>query len=296
MFGIFKNTKVKLNLALDRQVYRPGDVIHAHITLQNDEEMNIQGLRFTIICQQKYQYRRKSRDSDGDTLVNTTWGKNDVEVFRFDFLPETSLLPDNRAFDTSFTLEESALPTSKGEIVSTAWFAKATLDRKHAADTNSEVEFTVVNTTPPGAVAAAAVEYGASNEPAEAQMSYYLKTKAVAGGDVLSGSLRILPQKNFSVSEVRLEFVRVEYVADVSRTGYDHQKEIQLVKKKLAGKTQLSAGQFQEFPFSLEIPQALAPSMQFDVASLKYQLKGVLARTLRKDTLVEEEIVVYSSR
>jgi hypothetical protein len=150
MFGIFKNTKVKLNLALDRQVYRPGDVIHAHITLQNDEEMNIQGLRFTIICQQKYQYRRKSRDSDGDTSVNTPWGKNDVEVFRFDFLPETSLLPDNRAFDTSFTLEESALPTSKGEIVSTAWFAKATLDRKHAADTNSEVEFTVVNTTPRG--------------------------------------------------------------------------------------------------------------------------------------------------
>ena len=296
MFGIFKNVKVQLNLALDRQIYAPGDTIQAHITLQNDKEMNIQAGRFTIFCRQRYQYRRKTRDSDGDTSIDTTWGTHDSEVFHYDFLSQMPLPPDTLTFDASFTLEEGALPTSKGDIVSTAWFAKATLDRKLAPDSNSEVEFTVVTVNPPDMATATGGHYGHANEPDEAQMSFVLKTKEVTGGATLAGSLRILPQKDFSVSEVRLTLVRDEYVSDVSNTGYDHRKEIKVVEVKLAGKTQMQAGQCLDFPFTLAMPQAMAPTMQFNVGSLQYKLKGILARTLRKDTLVVEEILVYAGR
>lgn len=296
MFGIFKNVKIQLNVALDRQVYAPGDTVQARITLQNDKEVDIQGGRFVITCQQKYQYRRKTRDSDGDTTVESTWGTNNIEVHHFDFLPQISLPPDTHTFETSFTLEEGALPTSNGDIVRVAWLAKATLDRKLARDANSEVEFTVLTNNPANMASATAGEYGTSNEPGEAQMSFVLRTKEVTGGARLEGSLRILPQKDFGVSEVRLEFVRDEFVADVSETGYEHKKEIPLVKAKLAGKTHLQAGQYLEFPFALDLPQEMAPSIQFNVASLKYKLKGILGRTLRKDTLTAEEILIYSRR
>ena len=261
MFEFFKNVKVQLNTALDKQAYAPGDTIHARITLQNDKEMNIQGGRFTITCQQKYQYRRRTRDSDGDTTVETSWGTHDSQVFRFDFLPEMPVPPGTHTFDTSFTLEAGALPTSKGDIVRAAWFAKATLDRKLASDANSEVEFTVVTDNPPDMASATAGQYGVANEPEEAQMSFVVKTKAVTGGATLAGCLRILPQKDIGVSEVRLVLVRDEYVSDVSNTGYDHKKEIKVAEAKLAGKTQLQAGQYLEFPFALALPQVMAPSM-----------------------------------
>ncbi len=294
MFDILKNVKVQLNLALDKQVYAPGDTIHAHITLQNDKEMNIQGGRFTITCQQKYQYKTKHRDSHGHTSISTTWGTHNAEVFRFEFLPEMPLPPDTHTFDTSFTLEPGPLPTSKGEIVSTAWFAKATLDRKMAPDTNKEVAFTVITGNPPDAAVAVATAVGTSNEPEEAQMNFTLRTRAVTGGVTLSGSLKIVPQKDFGVSEVRVELVRDEYVPDVANCGHENKKETIVAEMKLCGKTQLQVGQFMELPFTLTVPAELAPSMQFETGSLGYMVKGILARTLRKDTRVEEEILVYT--
>lgn len=293
MFNIFKNVKVQLNVTLDRQVYAPGDTIQARITVQNDKEMTIQGGRFGIFCRQRYQYRRKHRDSDGDTTVDATWGSHDDEVLHFDFLSEMSLPPGTHTFDASHTLEAGALPTSKGEIVSAEWFAKATLDRKMASDFNSEAAFTVLTTNPPDMATRSAGSYGATNEPDEALMKFVLKTKEVTGGATLVGNLSIQPQKSFGVSGVRLELVRAEFVDDVSESGYVNRMEIKVAEAKLAGKMQLEPGQYQNLPFTLTLPQTMAPSMEFAVASLKYKLKGILARTLRKDTSVEEEIVVY---
>lgn len=295
MFNIFKSVKVQLDLKLDRQIYAPGDTIYAHITLQNEKEFNIQGGRFTLTCQQKYQYKRKHRDSNGHTSVDTTWGTHDTQVFRFDFLPEMILQAGTQTFETSFTLEADSLPSAKGDILSVTWFARATLDRKLAADTNSEVEITVVTANPPD-VASAPIgqEYGLVNEPDEVRMTFLLNTKEVTGGARLAGRLRIFPLKDFTANEVRLALTRDEYVSDVSETGYENKKEIVVAEVKLAGKTPLQTGQYQEFPFTLDLPPAMAPSVQFNVGALTYRLQGILARTLRKDTRVEEEVRVYS--
>jgi len=293
MFDIFKGGKVQLDVQLDKQVYAPGDTIHARISLQNDKELKIQGGRFTLTCQQKYQYKRKHRDSDGHSKVDTTWGTNDVQVHHFDFLPETTLAPGAQAFETSFTLDAVAASSSRGEIISVAWYAKATIDRKMAADTNTEVEFQVVNANPVDAAGETPREYGEANEPEEARMTFYLRSCQVTRGTALSGFLRIYPQKNFGAGEVRLELMRDEYVGDVSGSGYDHSRQTKVAETKLAGKTQLQAGQYMEFPFTLALPADLAPTFAIEPGYLKYTLQGVLARTLRKDTLVKEEIIIY---
>lgn len=293
MFDIFKGGKVQLDVRLDKQVYAPGDTIYAHISLQNDKELKIQGGRFVLACQQKYQYKRKHRDSDGHSKVDTTWGTKDVEVHHFDFLSETTLAPGAQTFETSFTLDAGAASSSKGEIISVTWYAKATLDRKMAADTNTEVEFQVVNAKPVNAAGETPREYGEANEPEEARMTFYLRACQVTRGTALSGFLRIYPQKNFGAGEVRLELMRDEYVGDVSESGYDHSKQTKVAESRLAGKTQLQAGQYMEFPFTLALPEDLAPTFAIEPGYLMYTLHGVLARTLRKDTLVKEEIIVY---
>lgn len=294
MFDIFKGGKVQLDVRLDKQIYAPGDTVHARISLQNDKELKIQGGRFTLTCQQKYQYKRKHRDSDGHTKVDTTWGTNDVQVHRFDFLPETTLSPGAQTFETSFPLDTGVHPSSKGDIISVTWYAKATIDRKMAADTNTEIEFQVVNANPVEAAAETAREYGEPNEPEEARMSFYLRGCQVTRGTALSGFLRIYPQKNFNASEVRLELMRDEYVGDVTGSGYDHSKQTKAAETRLAGKTQFQTGQYMEFPFTLALPEDLAPTFAIEPGYLKYTLQGVLARTLRKDTLVKEEIIVYT--
>lgn len=298
MFDFLKGGKIKLSLALDRSslAYAPGEVLNARISLENDKELKIKGGSFRIRSQERFQYmtRETTTDSQGQTSTNTVtnWRTEDLELFRFEFLPETSLPPGVHTYQTSFTLDPNAPPTCTGSIVSQKWFAKANLDRKLALDTSSEIEFRVLGLTPP--VVSAAGEYGQSNQPNEAQLSLALMRKEYPSGSSLSGSLKVLPVKSFDASEVRLELVRYEFVPDVTNSGTNNFSETNLVKIKLAGKTSFESGQSQVFPFNIQVPDQIPPSVQLGVGSLGYKLKGILARTLRSDTRVEEEVILYN--
>jgi hypothetical protein len=68
------------------------------------------------------------------------------------------------------------------------------------------------------------------------------------------------------------------------------------VKLQVAGKTRLQTGQALAYPFSLRIPDSSPPTSPMRQSSVSWMLKGVLARSLRADTRVEEEIFVYSGR
>jgi hypothetical protein len=58
----------------------------------------------------------------------------------------------------------------------------------------------------------------------------------------------------------------------------------------------LQNGQALAYPFSLRIPDSSPPTSQMRQSSVSWMLKGVLARSLRADTRVEEEVLVYSGR
>ncbi len=64
----------------------------------------------------------------------------------------------------------------------------------------------------------------------------------------------------------------------------------------MAGKTKFEAGQDMAFPFSVAIPSPRPVSGRTRNSTITWRLRGVLARFMRGDTCVEEEIFVYSGR
>jgi len=110
-----------------------------------------------------------------------------------------------------------------------------------------------------------------------------------ASGETITGQLSITPQKNFDASELRLELVcseTVHYEMGMS-------KDI-LFKTRLAGKTKLEAGVPLSVPFQVNVPAPCPPSYACDLFNNTWKLRGVLARTLRKDTIVESDLNIYT--
>lgn len=297
MFNFLKGSKTELMVKLDRPglVYVPGDVVNARITVENDKELKIQGGRFVVLAREGYKYQEETTETDSEgnssSSVQETWGYKEKEVFRFDFLPEGPIPPGKHTYETSFTLPADAAPTVNGNIVTLNWYAKATLDRRLASDINKEIEFRLLAITPSSLTPAG--DYGASNEPGEAAMAFNLPNKEFINNCALMGSLKIMPNKPFDVSEIRLELVRWEYVPNVGGCG-DNKNETTVVKLKLAGKTHLEEEQFLEFNFNAQLPIQIPPSVQLSVGSIGYKLKGILSRALRKDTMIEEEVYLYT--
>jgi hypothetical protein len=298
MFSFLKPTKINLNVQLDPDalVYIPGQTIRARFSVENDREVKIQGLRFAVFYNEYYEYREEVSeiDDDGGTSrsVKTSNRSNETEVFRFDPLLESNLAPGRLDYETAFTLGRDALPSCEGKIAALNWYAKATLDRKLAADINTRVGFRVLSLvpevlTPPG-------QYGVSNQPGEAQLCFDLPNKEVINNTALMGSLRVAPVKSFEVKEIRLELVCREFVPDVTRTGNTNTRETVAAKMPIAGKFTLQPGQPVEIPFIFQLPAQIPPTASLNVGKISYTLKGILARSLRGDTFVEEEIRVFT--
>lgn len=296
MFDFLKGGKAHITVTLDRTTpYLPGERVRAQIMIETQGEFKVQEGRVALIYQEEYQYReeRTSHDSDGDTRreITATWTTSDIEVQREVFAREGTF-PKNsqQVHEFAALIPANALPTlGGGKILRSRWLVKATLDRRLAADVNAEAPLTVVTlapvaTTPPG-------EFGTSNEPADAEMALALPGREFVAGDTVSGQLIVRPAKHFDASEVRVELVRVEHVP---RDKGNTHEEAQRVK--VAGGTKFLAGQPQTFPFTLAVPSNAPPSATTPNGTITWTVKGVLARTLRSDTRVEEAVVVFPAR
>ena len=295
MFNFLKGGKVNLSVAIDRPngIYFPGETVHARVTLTSDKEAKFQEGRVALLYQEKFQYRslQHSTDSDGHSETDEVyrWKTNNQEVARQVFLGEVNLAKGTaQTYDFQAQVPASAPPTCPGTIIQVQWLAKATLDRKLLGDINAEAPLTVL-VTPAGDRAAG--QYGQPTDAGEAQMSFTLPGLEWCAGETLTGTLSINPQKNFDATEVRVELEQTEYVP------YDRgNQKVNAVKMKLAGKTKVMAGQPLSFPFQVTVPQPCSPSGSTMNWSVTWKLKGILARFMRKDTAVEQELRVYSAR
>jgi hypothetical protein len=65
---------------------------------------------------------------------------------------------------------------------------------------------------------------------------------------------------------------------------------------KLSEGTRLTPGQNLTLPFNIAIPSPVPATFSTPNSTLDWLLRGILARRLRKDTIVEEEIIIYNGR
>lgn len=297
MFDFLKGGKATATVTVDRpaQPYYVGESVQATVDIQVQKELNITEARAQLVCKEEYQYRYRSSstDSDGgvDTDIEERWTTAEQTVQHQQLLPEGTLASGFRqTFGFTAPIPADAPPTCEnGKIVRITWLVKATLARKLARDIEATVPIRLLST--PTGEASSGGEYGFSNEPDEAVLSFNLPSLEWCLGDTVKGELLVRPQKGFDVSEVRLELVRREYVPrDLGNTFCEAKKV------KLAGRTRLQPGQVLALPFSIAIPEAVPVTMRTHHSSVTWSLIGVLARSLRRDTSAEQEIFVFSKR
>ncbi|MGQ9500538.1 MAG: sporulation protein [Anaerolineae bacterium] len=297
MFDFLKSGKATMTVTVDRPVqpYYVGEMVRATIDIQAQKELNITEARAQLVCKEEYQYRCRSTsvDSDGsaDTDVEKRWATDEQVIQHQQLLPESTLANSfKQTFEFVAPIPVDAPPTCEnGKIVRVTWLIKATLARKMARDVEATAPIRLLSV--PTGKADSEGEYGFSNEPDEAMLSFDLPSLEWCLGDTVKGKFLVHPQKVFDVSEVRLELVRQEHVhRDMGNTI----REVQ--KVKLAGRTRLQPGQALVFPFSIAIPKTVPVTMRTHHISVTWSLTGVLARSLRRDTCAEQEMFVFSER
>lgn len=297
MFDFLKGGKATVTVTVDRpaQPYYAGETVRARIEVQVQKELNITEARAQLVCREKYQYREESKDIDEDgsasSGIEKKWATDEQAVYYQPLLPGGTLPSGfGQTFEFVAPIPADAPPTCpNGKIVSVEWFVKATLARKLARDIEALVPIQLLS-APPGE-AAREGEYGFSNEPDEASLSFVLPSLEWCLGDTVQGTFIVRPQKGFDVSEVRLELARQEYVPRGKGNTYRETKQI-----KLAGRTRLQPGQELAIPFSVAIPEAAPATMRTHHSAVTWSLVGILARSLRRDTYADQELFVFSKR
>lgn len=297
MFDFLKGGKATVTVAVNRpaQPYYVGEAVQARIDIQVQKELNITEARAQLVCREKYQSREESGeiDDDGSTSssIEKKWVTNEQVVHQQQLLPGNSLPSGfGQTFDFVAPIPADAPSTCEsGKIVNIEWFVKATLARKLARDIEALVPIRLLST--PTGEADKGGEYGFSNEPDEAALSFALSSLEWCLGDTVEGKFVVQPHKGFDVSEVRLELVRQEYVPQGKGNTFREAKQV-----KLAGRTRLQPGQELALPFRIAIPEAVPVTMRTRHSLVTWSLVGVLARSLRRDTYAEQEIFVFSGR
>jgi hypothetical protein len=303
MFDFLKGGKTSVKLTLDRPIsqdatpvypYYLGETVHACVTLVSEKEVKIQEGRIALVYQEEYQYKHhhQSRDSHGHvrTTVATAWTTDEQEANRQVFLGETSIpAGTQKIYEFDLPIPTNAAPSARAEIVHINWQVKATLDRKMAGDIEDRVDLPVF--TGASSPSGQPVESGVSNEPDEADLIFSLPGKEWVMGETIAGRLRVNPKKEFDVTEIRVELVRRERVP--RDLGNEHET---LIPVKLSDGTRLKPGQNLMLPFNIAIPSPVPATFSTPNSTLDWVLRGVLARRLRKDTIGEEEIIIYNGR
>ena len=297
MFNFLKGEKTEIAVTLDRPngTYFPGETIGVTVTITPDKELKLKKAVVKLSGSEAYQYltTTTSTDSEGNESeeVSYEWAGSELFVSEENFLGETTL-PAGATQRYSFQMKipDEGLPTCIGEIVRLEWQVnvKFTSARFLGSDPQAQADLRVLSPAP--GVQVQAGEYGGSNEPGEADLALLLPGLEALPGQLVNGQLRILPRKDFA-AEVRLEMVRDENVS------YDRGNQCKKsFPVKLAGKTKFVAGQMLTLPFQVTIPQDAPPSIQTPNGSIIWVIKGVLGRTLRKDTQIEQTIMVYQPK
>ena len=66
-----------------------------------------------------------------------------------------------------------------------------------------------------------------------------------------------------------------------------------MAEETIAGGSTLEAGNDLELPFEIEVRTSAPPTFDVGIGSITWLLRGVVARKLRSDTVIEQVITIY---
>ena len=290
MLSRFRQPAADFRVELSESAVRPGDELRVRVSLNPRDGFQVRRGTVVIECVESYVEFSPSMNTG-----RYGTGRQRLKGSRILYRHEEVIIDDGRMrrglpfyADFDWTVPSDAVPTVTGESrdvfeVGIAWTVTTALDVAGARDFNDRQQLTI------GSARTAQDE---EPEPSvremaddECKLTLTLASGTYSGWEEVEGSLRAEMLQDMDVSEVRAELVRIESF------GYDGD-EFLAGRVRLEGDTKLRQGRVREWHLRLETGEVYAPTVSTDYSSVTWLVRGVLARRMRLDTRIEQEIRV----
>jgi len=290
----FGGGNAAVQLLLDRQDVAAGGSVQATVRVAGGrKDTPIDEGRLRLICENEYEWREETRSFSSGSSYSTTSTSTRRDTDRKVVQEERFLEPGAVSADTpsehTLTVEipEHSTPSAEGKITRVRWKVQATLARPRARDISDEVPLEVLSGAAPDRVAPDADV----DSRGECDLAFQLEKRAFGAGEPIEGTLVLTPSADCKVNEVRVELEREENVP----RGKGNEERVREAQAIVAGEVELTPGLPIEYPFRLEVPPDPVATLQTDQSTVRWRLKGIGSRRMRRDYDVAQELYVYSA-
>lgn len=294
-------------LAVPPIPFYPGDAVPAEITVtpRRDFTASLGLLRLESIellridsARDAWPRRRLApARSPGDTSPGAPPPTRPVDYIFAQNTPLPAGVPQHYA--ARLLLPRQASPTVKGKYARITWQLTATVSAAgdgilaHLADdTAGRAAQELVVFAGPDAAHIGGVPLperpGAVRAHRAVTLNLTLDAGQVPNGGTVTGALTALPRASFRAREVRVELVRWERSGS-KQTGVTESRQI------LQRPAVLAAGAAARWHFRLPVPAPLMPSVLAQHTFVGWQVRAVIARTLRLGISVTQPVQIYTS-
>ena len=264
-----------LNLEVNQGPFCPGDRIDIRIFLVPNESYHVRWGRLALVCTEVSYHSTESGYSKST---------NELGRWTESFLEDTPIsqgIPYRS--DHSFLVRRGMWPTAHGEIVDISWQVVASLNIAGAADLHSRQPVVVLSSSqhPP-------TKAVADREYPECDLSFSVSPIYLRTGEVLEGSMQAQMRGDLSIRQVRMELRSTEKAGE---------KETRTARDEIAlhGQASLAAGETYRWPFRLQVPEMMLPSTRADRSTVRWWVRGIIDRRLRRDLVVERQVQVFTA-
>ncbi len=284
--------KAELEVTTDGAAYLPGDEVQATIRITGKKNFEIEEARAELVYENEYTYRTRSYSGTTkrwETEDETTTEK--VVHAEQRFLERGTIARGATSeHAVSLRIPTDAIGSGEGEITKVRWRAEATLAIGRGLDPDANAPITVLS--PREVHSAWARRAPELDEPDECELELRLPAgRHLRTGDTIDGTLVATPRSALDAQEVRVELVRHEEVP----RDQGKEEDVVAAKAVLSEQTELSTGIPREYPFQLPVPEGAIPCLDTGNSTVRWRLRGVVARRLRSDYNVTLELNVYSA-
>ena len=288
MLSRFRRPAADFRVELSETTLRPGDELKVRVSLVPRDGFQVRRGTVVIECIESY-----VEILSGMHTGRYGQGTRRMKGTRILYRQEEVIIDDRRMrrglpfyADFDWVVPSDALPTVIGHSrdvfdVGIAWRVTTSLDVAGARDFYDQQQ--IVVGSPPAAPDEPSESLVREIADDESALTLTLAKGMYSSWEMIEGTLRAEILQDMEVTEVRAELVRVESF------GYDGD-DFLAGRIRLEGDADLRQGETREWQFQLETGEVYAPTLMTDYSSVKWMVRCVLARRMRFDTFIEQEI------
>lgn len=285
VFSFMRRPKADLAVDIDGDTFLPGDAVRVRLKLSSKKGLNVRTGTVTLECVEKHWKREYDPASKSTQLREKSQKLFEIASEIMRDASVRSGIPATE--DITLSVPADAHRTVIGKTVNIAWKIKVALDVPGARDIKQEQELIVVPEHRDSRNGYREEESLTIAEDSfdEGRLSLQTESSDYWLGETAQGRLRLDAQEDSEFPEVRVELIRDEKSGDKSS---DDVVDVVVLETG----ANIRKGLSREWRFNLAIPSEPQPSTSHSNSLLTWKLRGILARSRKRDYAVEAEIIV----